>query len=72
MACAYGKDFYPRTDLGELQTPLKERCRVTLPMNVLLQAGQQLHLRLFPWSTEERRNLHFEVGEWQIDGVELK
>lgn len=72
VACAYGKDFYPRTDLGELQTPLKERRRVTLPMNLLLQAGQQLHLRLFPWSTEEHRNLHFEVGEWQIDGVVLK
>lgn len=72
VACAYGKDFYPRTDLGELQTPVKEGRRVTLPMNVLLQAGQQLHIRLFPWSTEQRRNLHFEVEDWQIDGVVLK
>ncbi len=72
VACAYGKDFYPRTDLGESQQPVEGRRRIVCPMNVLLQAGQQLHIRLFPWSTTKRNELAFELSVWQVEGVVLQ
>lgn len=68
VACAYGKDFYPRTDLGELQQPQTGSRMVTLPMNVTLKPGQRLHIRLFPWSTQDTDNLRFGAGEWKIEG----
>ncbi|MBR5820129.1 MAG: rhamnogalacturonan acetylesterase [Alistipes sp.] len=72
VACAYGKDFYPRTDLGEEQQAVKGVRKISYPIDVTIHAGQQLHIRLFPWSTTESRNLHFKLSDWQIDGVTLQ
>lgn len=72
IACAYGKDFYPRTDIGEEQTPEKGRRNVTLPLNVTLNPGQKLHIRLFPWSTMASDNLHFTIGDWKVEGSIVK
>jgi lysophospholipase L1-like esterase len=72
VACAYGKDFYPRTDLGELQQPQSGTRVVTLPMNVTLKPGQRLHIRLFPWSTQDTDNLHFSADGWKIEGSILR
>lgn len=72
VACAYGKDFYPRTDLGECQQPTEGTQHLSLPMNVTLNPGQQLHIRLFPWSTQENDNLHFRVTDWKVEGVTLE
>lgn len=72
VACAYGKDFYPRTDLGELQQPQAGSRMVTLPMNVMLKPGQRLHVRLFPWSTQESDSLFFSVSDWRVEGSIIK
>ncbi|MBQ8673846.1 MAG: rhamnogalacturonan acetylesterase [Bacteroides sp.] len=72
IACAYGKDFYPRTDLGEAQRPAKGVQQLDFPMNVMLRPGQQLHLRLFPWSTRESNSLSFSVKDWKVEGTVLK
>lgn len=72
VACAYGKDFYPRTDLGEAQQPVSGVQKLTFPMNITLNPGQQLHIRLFPWSTRGTDKLHFKVSDWKIEGISLK
>ena len=72
VACAYGKDFYPRTDLGEAQQPVSGVQKLTFPMNITLNPGQQLHIRLFPWSTKDTDKLHFQVSDWKIEGISLK
>ena len=72
VACAYGKDFYPRTDLGEAQQPVSGIQQLTFPMNVTLNPGQQLHIRLFPWSTKDTDKLHFNVKDWKVEGTTLK
>lgn len=72
VACAYGKDFYPRTDLGEIQQPQSGRQQITWPMNVILHAGQQLHIRLFPWSTKATTRCHFTASGWCVEGVVLE
>lgn len=72
VACAYGKDFYPRTDLGEAQKPVKGSQQLSFPMNVLLNPGQQLHVRIYPWSTTETDKLSFSVTDWSLDAVTLE
>lgn len=72
VACAYGKDFYPRTDLGEIQQPNEGLNRLTFPMNVMLKPHQRLHIRLFPWSTREADDLMFRIKDWRVEGSILK
>lgn len=72
IACAYGKDFYPRTDLGEATQSTNGMQQISLPMNVTLNPGQQLHIRLFPWQPQENEVLHFNVKNWKIEGVVLE
>lgn len=72
IACAYGKDFYPRTDLGEATLSTNDMQQISLPMNVTLNPDQQLHIRLFPWQPQENEVLHFNVKNWKIEGVVLE
>lgn len=72
VACAYGKDFYPRTDLGEEQKPQSGTRKIQLPMNTTLAPGQSLHIRLFPWSTRETDDLHFNISDWKVEGVRIQ
>lgn len=68
VACAYGKDFYPRVDLGEIQTPKQGSQRYVYPMNISLNPGQALHIRLYPWSVEATDDLSFQVKDWKVEG----
>lgn len=72
VACAYGKDFYPRTDLGEAQQPASGIRELSFPMNVTLNPGQQLHIRLFPWSTADSEKLSFQIKDWSVEGTVIK
>ena len=72
VACAYGKDFYPRTDLGEAQQGQPGVQHLSFPMNVSLQPGQQLYIRFFPWSTQDSDHLSFRLSDWHIDAVSIK
>ena len=72
IAWAYGKDFYPRTDIGEEQTPKAGVREIVCPMNVILNPQQQLHIRLFPWSTKETDKLSFRITNCKIEGTEYK
>ncbi|MDE6089695.1 MAG: rhamnogalacturonan acetylesterase [Duncaniella sp.] len=72
VACAYGKDFYPRTDLGEEQKPQTGRRLIELPMNVTLSPGQQMYFRLFPWSTVESDDIYVRTGDWKIEGTVIR
>lgn len=71
LAYAWGKDFYPRTDIGEEQQANRGIRKLSYPINTTLQVGEQMHIRLFPWSTE-KNNMTFKVGSWSIDGVEIE
>lgn len=72
VACAYGKDFYPRTDLGEAQQGQPGVQQLSFPMNLSLQPGQQLYIRFFPWSTQDSDKLSFRLSDWQLDAVSIK
>ena len=72
VACAYGKDFYPRTDLGEAQQGQPGVQQLSFPMNLSLQPGQQLYIRFFPWSTQDNDKLSFRLSDWQLDAVSIK
>lgn len=72
VACAYGKDFYPRTDLGEAQQGQPGVQQLSFPMNLSLQPGQQLYIRFFPWSTHDSDKLSFRLSDWQLDAVSIK
>ena len=72
VACAYGKDFYPRTDLGEAQQGQPGVQQLSFPMNVSLQPGQQLYIRFFPWSTHDSDHLSFRLSDWHLDAVSIK
>lgn len=72
VACARGKDFYPRTDLGENQKAKNGLQTLTFPVNMTLQPGARLHVRLFPWSTQANNQLTFNVENWQFKGVEIE
>ena len=72
VACAYGKDFYPRTDLGEEQKPQTGRRLIELPMNVTLSPGQQMYFRLFPWSTVESDDIYVRTRDWKIEGTVIR
>lgn len=49
VAVARGKDFFPRTDIGELQRNGEATRTVTMPVNMTLAPGAQLNVRFFPW-----------------------
>ncbi len=72
IACARGKDFYPRTDLGENQQAKNGVQQLTFPINMTLQSGGRLHVRLFPWSIEAGSNLYFKVEDWLFKGIEVE
>lgn len=72
VACAYGKDFYPRTDVGESQQPVGGKRSVVCPANIMLRPGQRLHIRLYPWSRRESSDIHFSVGDWKVEGIMLR
>lgn len=62
-AYARGKDFYPRTDIGEAQRPVAGKHKIVLPIQATLQPHKQLHVRLFPWSLKATDNLYFNIQE---------
>ena len=71
VAYARGKDFYPRTDIGEEQQVRKGVRKLSYPINTTLKIGEQMHIRLFPWSTEEK-NMTFNITSWKVEGVEIE
>lgn len=72
IAYARGKDFYPRTDIGECQKASSRANRLTFPINTMLKSGERLHIRLFPWSMQQSENLHFTAKECEFEGTEIE
>ena len=71
IAIARGKDFYPRTDLGELQRNGLPKRLVTIPINMTVAPGAQLNIRLFPWVVGGGSQ-SFSVSDLTIDAVEVQ
>lgn len=67
IAYARGKDFYPRTDIGEN----KPGERVEFPINTTLKPGEQLHIRLFPWNTQSGA-LTFQIEDCLVKALEIE
>ncbi|WP_300726314.1 rhamnogalacturonan acetylesterase [uncultured Bacteroides sp.] len=72
IAYARGKDFYPRTDLGEAQRPISGAQQLTLPVNTTLKPGEQLNVRIFPWSLKETENLNFKIKDCNFQTLIIK
>ena len=72
VAYARGKDFYPRTDIGEQQDIAQENTPMELPINVLVRPGERLHIRIFPWSKKAAKDLSFDVKNGRYEGIELE
>lgn len=71
VAYAYGKDFYPRTDVGECQQSNPSLNKIAFPLHVTLKPEERLHIRLFPWSTTAG-NKDFAIEEWKVQGIEIE
>lgn len=71
-AYARGKDFYPRTDIGEAQRPVAGKHKIVLPIQATLQPHKQLHVRLFPWSLKATDNLYFNIQECIFEATEIQ
>lgn len=71
-AYARGKDFYPRTDIGEAQRPVAGKHKIVLPIQATLQPHKQLHVRLFPWSLKATDNLYFNIQECIFETTEIQ
>ncbi|MGL4852777.1 MAG: rhamnogalacturonan acetylesterase, partial [Phocaeicola sp.] len=67
IAYARGKDFYPRTDIGEN----KPGERVEFPIHTTLKPGEQLHIRLFPWNTQSGA-LTFQLEDCLVKALEIE
>ncbi|NDW13633.1 hypothetical protein D0T50_12135 [Bacteroides sp. 214] len=67
IAYAFGKDFYPRTDIGEGT----QSGNLVFPINTTLNPGKQLHIRFFPWSTSGG-DVVFELKNCSIKGMEIE
>lgn len=72
VSYAYGKDFYPRTDMGERLRADETTAGQKFPMNVTLNPGERLHVRLFPWSTRASKDLCFRVKDVKYEGLEIE
>lgn len=72
IAYARGKDFYPRTDLGEQQRAAEAPGKLTFSVNTTLKPNERLHVRLFPWSTRQDKELHFQMKECTFEGTEIE
>lgn len=72
IAYARGKDFYPRTDVGEQHMPEKAAGRLTFPINATLKPNERLHIRIFPWSTRQDDNLYFKIKDCMFEGIEIE
>lgn len=66
VAVARGKDFYPRTDIGENRTG-SSASPMNMPINVNLSPGESLHLRVYPWSPSGGNNV-FKIEDLKIRG----
>lgn len=72
VAYAKGKDFYPRMDIAESVVPHKDGESIVIPVNISLKSGEQLFLRVFPWSPQESENLSIEITDFVIQGSEIE
>lgn len=67
IACARGKDFYPRTDIGEEQRPVSTSDKQIYRMNITVNPNENLHIRFFPWSLQGG-DVKFEIKDWTLQG----
>lgn len=72
LAYAHGKDFYPRTDLAEQPHAPKAPGKQIFPVNVTLKPHERLHIRLFPWSTRQSKELYFRIKDCRFEGMEIE
>lgn len=72
LAYAHGKDFYPRTDLAEQPHAQKTPGKQIFPVNVTLKPHERLHIRLFPWSTRQSKELYFRIKDCRFEGMEIE
>lgn len=71
LAVAGGKDFYPRTDIGELQQNGEDQRQVNVAINKTVAAGSQLNIRLFPWVVGGGKR-SFKIEDVKIQAIELE
>lgn len=72
IAYARGKDFYPRTDIGEQQIQENTSGKLTFPVNATLKPNERLHIRFFPWSTRQHKELYFRIKDCMFEGTEIE
>lgn len=71
IAYARGKDFYPRTDIGEQQRGSDGKHFVEYNVGTAIQPGAALHIRLFPWSVAGGKT-EFSISDLKVDAVEME
>ncbi len=71
IAYARGKDFYPRTDIGENQKAERTSDNQAFPVNVTVKPDERLHIRFFPWSISGG-SMDFKIDDFQIQGMEIE
>lgn len=71
VAYARGKDFYPRTDIGESQQINNSSDKLVFPVNATINPNENLHIRIFPWNTSGG-TMDFQLIDWQVQGFEIE
>lgn len=71
IAYARGKDFYPRTDIGENQKNDSSTKKISLPINTTIKPGEQLNIRFFPWNISGGK-MDFRIDNWEVNGIEME
>lgn len=71
IAYARGKDFYPRTDIGESQQSNNISDKLVFPINTTINSDESLHIRLFPWNISGGK-MNFQIADWQVQGFEIE
>lgn len=69
IAYGRGKDFYPRTDIGEAQRPISGK--QTYPLNITVYPNENLHIRVFPWNPKGGP-MEFQIEQWQLQGMTIE
>lgn len=69
IAYGRGKDFYPRTDIGEAQRPVSGK--QTYPLHITVNPNENLHIRFFPWNPKGGP-MEFRIEQWQLQGMTIE
>lgn len=67
MSCAFGKDFYRNSVLGERQHPAPGAISLdSFSTSVVLRPAQSLLVRVYPWSNDVADNVKFSFSDVDI------